>query len=179
MAFSAEQIADMLTEYEQDRHTGMDDFFLSEAELTSVIYRMADQEKRQFIIDGKLDMNLVLERFVVHFTDIYGENDWKFIEDYGRKFFLLYLKPIINGAGNYYIEAQTRDAKRTDVIVDYGGTQYVIELKIWHGEEYHKRGERQLLEYLEYYHLDKGYMISFNFNKKKKPGSGNIILDIK
>ena len=77
MAFSAEQIADMLTEYEQDRHTGMDDFFLSEAELTSVIYRMADQEKRQFIIDGKLDMNLVLERFVVHFTDIYGENDWK------------------------------------------------------------------------------------------------------
>ena len=117
--------------------------------------------------------------FRSHFTDIYGENDWKFIEDYGRKFFLLYLKPIINGAGNYYIEAQTRDAKRTDVIVDYGGTQYVIELKIWHGEEYHKRGERQLLEYLEYYHLDKGYMISFNFNKKKKPGSGNIILDIK
>lgn len=36
-----------------------------------------------------------------------------------------------------------------------------------------------MLEYLEYYHLDKGYMISFNFNKKKKPGSGNIILDIK
>ena len=145
-------------------------FFLSEAELTSVIYRMAEQEKRRFIVDGKLDMELVLERFVVHFTDIYGENDWKFIEDYGRKFFLLYLKPIINGAGNYYIEAQTRDAKRTDVIVDYGGMQYVIELKIWHGEEYHRRGERQLLEYLEYYHLDKGYMISFNFNKKKETG---------
>lgn len=145
-------------------------FFLSEAELTSVIYRMAEQEKRQFIVDGKLDMDLVLERFVVHFTDIYGENDRKFIEDYGRKFFLLYLKPIINGAGNYYIEAQTRDAKRTDVIVDYGGIQYVIELKIWHGEEYHERGERQLLEYLEFYRLDKGYMISFNFNKKKEIG---------
>ena len=46
----------------------------------------------------------------------------------------------------------------------------MIELKIWHGEEYHKRGERQLLEYLEYYHLDKGYVISFNFNKKKETG---------
>ena len=145
-------------------------FFLSEAELTSAIYKIADQEKTQFIVDGRLDMDFVLERFVIHFTDIYGENDRKFIEDYGRKLFLLYLKPIINGTGNYYIEAQTRDAKRTDVIVDYGGIQYVIELKIWHGEEYHKRGERQLREYLEYYHLDKGYMISFNFNKKKEIG---------
>ena len=145
-------------------------FFLSEAELTSAIYKIADQEKTQFIVDGQLDMDFVLERFVVHFTDIYGENDRKFIEDYGRKLFLLYLKPIINGTGNYYIEAQTRDAKRTDVIVDYGGIQYVIELKIWHGEEYQKRGERQLQEYLEYYHLDKGYMISFNFNKKKEVG---------
>lgn len=30
------------------------------------------------------------------------------LKTYGRKFFLLYLKPIINGAGNYYIEAQTK-----------------------------------------------------------------------
>lgn len=32
---------------------------------------------------------------------------------------MLYLKLIINGVGNYYLEAQTRDARRTDVIVDY------------------------------------------------------------
>lgn len=115
-------------------------------------------------------MDLVLERFVVHFTDIYGERDEKFIEDYGRKFFLLYLKPIINGVGNYYIEAQTRDAKRTDVIVDYLGEQFVVELKIWHGNEYHERGEEQLTEYLDYYHRKKGYMVSFNFNKKKVTG---------
>lgn len=63
-------------------------------------------------------------------NDIYGANDEKFIEDHGRKLFLLYLKPIINGTGNYYIEAQTRDARRTDVIVDYLGEQFVVELKI-------------------------------------------------
>lgn len=28
----------------------------------------------------------------------------------------MFLRPIINGTGNYYIEAQTRDARRTDVI---------------------------------------------------------------
>lgn len=34
------------------------------------------------------------------------------------QFFLLYLRPIINGTGNYYIESQTRDLCRTDIIVD-------------------------------------------------------------
>ncbi len=115
-------------------------------------------------------MRLVLEKFVVHFTDIYGKNDEKFIEACGRKFFLLYLKPIINGVGNYYLEAQTRDARRTDVIVDYRGEQFIVELKIWHGNEYNERGEEQLLDYLDYYRIREGYMLSFNFNKKKETG---------
>ena len=115
-------------------------------------------------------MRLVLEKFVVHFTDIYGKNDEKFIEAYGRKFFLLYLKPIINGVGNYYLEAQTRDARRTDVIVDYLGEQFVVEIKIWRGNEYNERGEDQLIGYLDYFHQKKGYMLSFNFNKRKEVG---------
>lgn len=86
-------------------------------------------------------MNLVMEKFYQHFTEIYGDSDEKFIEKQGRKIFLLYLKPIINGTGNYYVEAQTRDAGRTDIIVDYHGRQYIIELKIWHGNEYNKRGK--------------------------------------
>ena len=77
------------------------------------------------------------------------------------------------------IETQTRDERRTDIIVDYLGEQFVVELKIWHGDEYHKRGEKQLLEYLEYYHLNKGYMISFNFNKKKETGSKRIVINDK
>ncbi len=121
-------------------------------------------------------MDMALKKFVDYFTEIYGDNDEKFIEDYGRKFFLLYLKPIINGTGNYYLEAQTRDARRTDVIVDYRGEQFIIELKIWHGNEYNERGEEQLSEYLDYYHKDKGYMLSFNFNKNKEIGVKEIKL---
>ena len=105
-----------------------------------------------------------------YFTELYGENDERFVEAYGRKFFLLYLKPIINGVGNYYMEAQTRDAKRTDVIVDYLGEQFVVELKIWRGNEYNERGEEQLIGYLDYFHQKKGYMLSFNFNKRKEVG---------
>jgi len=95
------------------------------------------------------------------------------------KYFLLYLRPIINGTGNYYIEAETLEQKRTDVVVDYRGEQYIIEMKIWHGQEYNTRGEKQLAEYLDAYHVNQGYMISFNFNQKKEIGVHEILIDDK
>lgn len=144
--------------------------FIAEESVGSEIFFYGQGSRNQFVKGRKLDMKLVLEKFAQHFTEVYGSNDEKFTEKYGRKFFLLYLKPIINGVGNYYLEAQTRDARRTDVIVDYAGEQFIVELKIWHGNEYHERGEEQLTEYLEYYHKDKGYLLSFNFNKNKETG---------
>lgn len=72
------------------------------------------------------------------------------------------------------MEARTRDERRTDVIVGYLGEQFIIEMKIWHGREYNSRGEQQLLDYLESYHLEKGYLLSFNFNKKKDIGVKHI-----
>ncbi|MCM1049912.1 MAG: ATP-binding protein [Clostridiales bacterium] len=148
--------------------------FLSEEELSSAMSREAKQDKNQFVLDGRLDMERVLERFVQHFEDIYGDNSEKFAENDGRKLFLLYLRPIINGTGNYYVEAQTRDERRTDVIVDYAGEQFIVEMKIWRGNEYNERGERQLTEYLDYFHQTKGYLLSFNFNKKKETGVKTI-----
>ena len=158
--------------------TRLYNYYLTEAKMQQTeIYKAALQDKSQFIVNGYLDMERILERFVVHFHDIYGESDEKFLEEQGRKFFLLYLKPIINGTGNYYIESRTRDLRRTDVIVDYHGQQYIIELKIWHGDEYNKRGEQQLVGYLEDYHVDKGYMLSFNFNRKKQSGIRKIMVN--
>lgn len=49
-------------------------------------------------------------------------------------------------------------------------------MKIWHGNAYNERGEKQLEEYLDAYHLNKGYMLSFNFNKKKDVGVKEISL---
>ena len=143
---------------------------ISENETDSRIFTAADMEKNQFIKDGTLHMELVIQKFCEYFEEIYADADDRFIEDNGRRIFLIFLKPIINGSGNYYIEARTRNLKRTDIIIDYKGTQNIIELKIWHGEEYNRRGEEQLLEYMDYYHLKKGYMLSFNFNKNKQTG---------
>lgn len=151
--------------------------FLTTAENQSTdIYKAAIQDKNQFIYAGHLNMELLLEKFVIHFDELYGDLPNQFKEEDGRRYFLLYLKPIINGSGNYYVEARTRNMERTDVVVDYRGEQMVVELKIWRGNAYRERGEAQLVEYLDHYHLKKGYMLSYNFNKKKEIGVKRIVL---
>lgn len=154
--------------------------FFASAERTSAIYKNGETDKNQFVHDGHLDMRYLLERFIVHFNDIYSPaHDEKFVEENGRKIFLTYLRPIINGIGNYYCEAITRDQTRTDVVIDYLGHQYVVELKIWRGNSYNERAERQLADYLDFYHLKTGYLVSFCFNKKKQSGIRDVIIDDK
>ncbi|MCD8022231.1 MAG: ATP-binding protein [Lachnospiraceae bacterium] len=109
------------------------DYFLSEEEIDNATKKDAELNKSQFIKDGRLDMEALLLRFAEHYAYVYTDNDQKFVEKYARKIFLMYLKPVINGTGNYYIEAQTRDQKRSDIIVDYHGEQFLIETKIWNG----------------------------------------------
>lgn len=149
-------------------------WFMSIEMTTNEISITSSTEKNLFIENGQLNMEKILERFVQTFTNIYGSKPEAFIEDVGRKYFMLFVRPIINGTGNYYVESRTRDNKRTDLIIDYHGKQYIVELKIWHGEEYNIRGENQLIEYLDYYETDVGYMLSFNFNKNKQIGVHSI-----
>ena len=119
-------------------------------------------------------MDTVMKKFVEHFDSIYGDQTIEFDEEEGRRRFLLYIRPIINGTGNYYIEPETRNARRMDVVVDYLGERIVIELKIWRGTSYNERGEKQLSDYLDYFNLKKGYMLSYNFNQKKEVGVREI-----
>ena len=145
--------------------------FLSDEELKANVFsREGGLARSLFVRDGRLDMRLVLERFIDTYHQVFGPLKERFREKDGRELFLLYLKPIINGTGNYYIEAQTRDQTRTDVVVDYLGQQHVVELKIWRGERYNAKGEKQIAEYLDYWGLTTGYMLSFNFNQRKRPG---------
>ena len=66
-----------------------------------------------------------------------------------------------------------------EIIIQKHRQEIRVELKIWRGNEYNKRGEKQLAEYLEYYHLEKGYLLSFNFNKNKKIGLKEVEVDNK
>lgn len=151
-------------------------FLLDFKEQNNDIYTKSSCQKNQFIVNGHLNVRLVLEKFIETFDYLYGDQNEAFLEDTGRKYFMLFLRPIINGTGNCYVEAQTRNRERMDLVIDYCGEQSIIEMKIWHGNAYNERGEKQLSDYLDYFHLKKGYMLSFNFNRKKEIGIKEIML---
>ena len=154
--------------------------FLSDEEIkSSAMFNEGTLAKNIFVEDGRLNMRLVIEHFIKNYTQIFGSLEDKFKEKDGREQFLLFLKPIINGTGNYYIEAQTRDQTRTDVVVDYLGQQDIIELKIWRGQKYNADGEQQLVGYLDHFGLNIGYMLTFNFNKNKEQGVKLVKIDDK
>ena len=159
--------------------TWLYNYFLLE-ERNADIFKEGEIDKNKFVHDGYIDMRHLLERFVVHMNEIYRPDaDDRFLEENGRKIFLTYVRPIINGTGHYYCEARTRDMTRTDIVIDYQGQQYVIELKIWRGNSYNERGEQQLSEYLDFYGLQTGYLVSFCFNKNKQPGMKKVIVNNK
>ncbi len=153
-----------------------DQFIGEERANSDGFYRAGDLGRSLFTEGGRLNMRAVLEGFRRTYVEVYGplEEGGRFREKDGRELFLMYLKPIINGTGNYYVEAQTRDQTRTDVVVDYLGERFVVELKIWRGPRYNEAGERQVAGYLERFGLSVGYMLSFNFNKHKEPGLSRV-----
>jgi hypothetical protein len=122
----------------------------------------------KFIKDKNLNMEIILSKFHDIMYEEYREKDSKFIEREGRLLFLCFLKPIINGDGFYFVEPETRLDNRMDIVVVYNNKQFIIELKIWHGENYEEKAINQLTSYLESKNETTGYLISFNFNKDKK-----------
>jgi hypothetical protein len=121
-----------------------------------------------YIVDGQLKMEHILARFRDLMYEEYREEDGKFLERQGRLIFLSFLKPIINGTGFYYVEPQTRDNRRMDLIVTYGKEEFVVELKIWRGDKYERTGLEQLSEYLNVRGKKEGYLVTFDFSKNKQ-----------
>ena len=96
------------------------------------------------------------------------------IIDLGVTFGFLKDKNGIVAVANRIFETQLYDTFLSEMAVN---DRYIIELKIWHGNEYNLRGQKQLFDYLDYYKEDKGYLLSFNFNKNKKTGVNELEYD--
>ena len=57
-----------------------------------------------------------------------------------------------------------------DILVFYGTEEFIIELKLWHGQAYEKKGYDQLIQYLDAREIYKGYLISFLPKQKTTTG---------
>jgi hypothetical protein len=116
--------------------------------------------------DGMLNIEKVLYKFQEFMKHEFSEKREAFLEEDGRLIFLAFLSPIINGTGFAFKEVKGGEEKRFDIVITYEKKMFILELKIWYGEEYHKKGQLQLGEYLEQYGLEEGYLLIFDFRKK-------------
>jgi len=145
------------------------DYLIMQGKKRNQALRSLDQSV--YINNGVLKMDIVIERFAELMHKEYRRETGSIVEVEGRLFFLCYLHPIINGAGHYYVEVQTRNNTRMDIVVTFGAEVFIVELKIWHGEEYEKDAYDQLAGYIKSQGEKKGYLISF-CDLKKKPREG-------
>ena len=122
----------------------------------------------QFTLENNaLDMPSVLLKFQQFMKEEYNEKDKSFLERNGRLVFLSFFAPILNGKGYTFKEVQTSEEKRLDIVTTYFQHKYIIELKRWYGEDYHKKGIAQLTNYLDIHGVDLGYLVIFEHNKIK------------
>ncbi|MDQ1351671.1 MAG: hypothetical protein QG657_1976, partial [Acidobacteriota bacterium] len=118
--------------------------------------------------NGSLDIEKVIRKFQEFMKEQYSNKDNSFIERNGRLLFLAFLKPIINGRGFDFKEVQISEERRIDVVITFGPRKYIIELKLWHGEQYHQKGIEQLCDYLEKQGERKGYLLIYDLRKESR-----------
>ncbi|WP_461207415.1 AAA family ATPase [Clostridium sp. DL1XJH146] len=130
---------------------------------------MSQYNFKSFFIneDGTLDVKKILVKFQEFMKHERSKKRMDFLEADARLVFLAFISPIINGKGFAFKEVQGAEERRFDIVLTYEDKMYIIELKKWYGEKYHKRGLMQLGEYLDQYGLDEGYLLIFDFRKEK------------
>ena len=142
-------------------------YFVNEYMRKNVSEREESNSSFEYIQDGELNMEMVIDRFKEIMADRYKDSDQKFLEYHGRLLFLCFIKPIINGTGFCYFEPQTKSGGRMDLVVIYNRKEYIVELKIWRGSKYETDGKVQLAKYLTQRGLQEGYLVTFSFLKNK------------
>ncbi len=123
---------------------------------------------QDYITGNNLNIELILKKYQAFMKENYSNKDVKFLEREGRLLFLSFLRPIINGLGFDFKEPAVAAERRIDVVITFKNKRYVIELKRWYGQAAHKKGLKQLSDYLDTYSLKEGYLLIYDFNKNKK-----------
>ena len=131
---------------------------------------MAPKVERQWYIkpDGKLDLPALL----VEFQDFYREHSESWLGNFsfqesGKQLLLMaFLQRIVNGGGKTTREMAVGRG-RTDLVIEYEGDTFVLELKIKYSNYRPEKAYEQLVRYLDTVNQPHGFLVLF----ENKPSS--------
>ena len=127
------------------------------------------------VVNGdQFNIELFFEKFNDYYQTNYSDKNKNFLEREATLLFLFFLQSYLNGNGFRYQQSQPNIAtgKRMDIVIAYGNKdsieEFIVELKIWRGEVNRQNAHTQLTNYLKERGADKGYLLTFDFRKKKE-----------
>ena len=123
-------------------------------------------------VAGVIDMESLLDNF----RDFIVRAGFKILqvpdtpqESVGRHLLFAYLDQFVKLIGGFmHIEVQTGRG-RMDIIITHNQRKYIIETKIWRGDNRYQAGKKQLAAYLKTEGVKAGYYIVFDHREKPEP----------
>ena len=121
---------------------------------------------------GQIDMLALLDNF----RDFIARAGFKILqvpdtpqESVGRHLLLAYLDQFVKLIGGFmHIEVQTGRG-RMDIIITHNQQKYIVETKIWRGDNRYQAGKKQLVAYLRSEGVTEGYYIVFDHRQDPEP----------
>ena len=117
---------------------------------------------------GHIDLASLLDNF----RDFIGRAGFQILqvpdtprESVGRHLLLAYLDQFVRLVGGMmHIEVQTGRG-RMDLIITHNWRKYIVETKIWKGDNRYQAGKRQLATYLKLERVGEGYYVVFDHRR--------------
>ncbi len=121
---------------------------------------------------GYIEMESLLDNF----RDFIARAGFKILqvpdtpqESVGRHLLLAYFDQFVKVIGGFmHIEVQTGRG-RMDIIITHNHQKYIIETKIWRGDNRYQAGKKQLVAYLRSEDVTSGYYIVFDHREDPEP----------
>ncbi len=98
-------------------------------------------------------------------------------ESVGRHLLIAYLDQFVKLIGGFlHIEVQTGRG-RMDIIITHNQRKYIVETKIWRGDNRYQSGKKQLAVYLKSEGVTEGYYIVFDHREIPEPREETETID--
>ena len=140
-----------------------------------------NDELRDYLTStGQIEMEALLDNF----RDFIARAGFRILqvpetpkESVGRHLLLAYLDEFVRRAGGVmHIEVPTGRG-RMDLLITHNQRKYVVETKIWRGDNRYQAGKQQLAAYLALEGATEGYYVIFDHRQTPEPRVETETLD--